>query len=161
MKVELKPIEEKALIIENLVNEVVNKYTDDLDDYMIKIRNVLESSTDELTNQDMNKILVRLTSYSYFLGAKLEIAGIRADVSEAFRAEKYNNTYLNTSTGTVAYKQSTAEESAKEEAMVALIYKRVYKILKAKCDACDRLSDAIKKVISVRVAEMGLGAKVQ
>ena len=161
MKIDLEKIEVQSLEIEKIVQEVVNKYTDDLDEYMTKIKNVLEDSSDELTSQDLNQILIRLVSYSYFLGTKLEIAGIRADVSEAVRVEKYNETYLNASNGTVAYKQSKAEESAKEEKVVALVYSRVYKILKAKCSSCEKLAEAIKKVISVRIAEMGLGTKVQ
>jgi hypothetical protein len=160
MKIELEHVENQSLEIEKIVREVVDKYTDDLDEYMLKIKNVLESGTDELTSEDMNRILIRLTSYSYFLGTKLEIAGIRADVSEAVRVEKYNSSYLTANNGTVAFKQSLAEEASKEEAVVALVYSRVYKVLKAKCGACEKLADAIKKVISVRIAEMGLGTKV-
>ena len=161
MKLEIQnQVETQALELEKIVNELVKKYTDDLDEYMHKIRIVLENPNDELTIQDINKILIRLTSYNYFLGTKCELAGIRADVSEAIRAEKYNNAYMNTVGGTVASKQAHAEEIAKEEQVIAMIYSRVYKILKNTCANVDKTIDSLKKILGVRIAEMNLGAKV-
>ena len=68
--------------------------------------------------------------------------------------EVYNNNFLD-SVGTIAKKQSLAEEMAKEEAVVSIVYNKAYKILKNKRDSIDKYSDAVKKIIHSKITELG------
>lgn len=152
-------VENNSIEIENIVLNIVNKYTNTLDDYVTNIKNVLEADSDSITMDDLNKILIRLCSYAYFISSKQELMGIRQDIADAVKAEKYNETYMNVSVGTIAKKTAEATEAVKEEATIALIYNRAYKILKNKYDSVNRLIDSVKKIVSSRMALAQLGLK--
>ena len=151
-------VEQNSFAVEEMVNQIVDKYTSELDRYVNKIKNVLESG-EELELNDLNQIMIRLCSYAYFLSSKQELIGIRKDISESIKDEKYNQVYMNLSVGTVANKTAKAEEESKEEAIVGLIYDRAYKIMKNKYDSTVRLVDATKKIISSRISVAELGLK--
>ena len=152
-------VEEDSVVIEGIVIDIVAKQTQEIDDYILKIKRVLEEDSEDLTLDDLNRIMIRLCSYAYFLTSKQELMGIRQDISEAIKAERYNTAYMNINVGTVAKKTAEANEAVKEEAVIALIYSRVYKILKGKYESTNRMIDAVKKVVSARLQTMQLGLK--
>ena len=151
-------IESDSQILENIVNEIVNSYTKELDEYVNKIKSVLDDDTDGLTEHDLNQIMIKLCSYMYFIGSKQELLGIRADISDALRDEKYNLAFMS-ATGTVASKESQALNAIKEEEVIKVIYDRAYKIMKNKYAAVDKWIDAIKKILSMRIKLMEIGVK--
>ena len=125
------------------------------------IKTVLEMDSDDLTMDELNRIMIRLCSYAYFIVSKQELMGIRQDISEAIRAERYNEAYMNLTTGTVAKKTAEASEAVKEEAVVALVYSRAYKIMKGKYESVNRLIDAVKKIVSARIQTMQLTGRTE
>ena len=151
-------IESDSQILENIVNEIVNSYTKELDEYVNKIKSVLDDDTDGLTEHDLNQIMIKLCSYMYFIGSKQELLGIRADISDALRDEKYNLAFMS-ATGTVASKESQALNAIKEEEVIKVIYDRAYKIMKNKYAAVDKWIDAIKKILSMRIKLLEIGIK--
>lgn len=151
-------VEAHSKIIEEMVTEIVSKYADDLDKYIYNIERVLNNPDEEIDDNDLNRIMIRLSTYAYFVGSKSELAAIRKDVSEMVRNEKYNNFFMNIS-GTVANKTAEATSQIHEEAVIAIIYDRVYKILKIKYDSTVRLIDTVKKIISMRIQQMQLGTR--
>ena len=153
-----KQVEEDSLVIEKIVNDIVSSYTKELDEYVNKIKSVLDDDTDGLTEHDLNQIMIKLCSYMYFIGSKQELLGIRADISDALRDEKYHLSFMN-ATGTVASKESQALNAVKEEEVVKIVYDRAYKIMKNKYAAVDKWIDAIKKILSMRIKLMEMGVK--
>ena len=151
-------IEADSQILENIVNDIVNSYTKELDEYVNKIKSVLDDDTDGLTEHDLNQIMIKLCSYMYFIGSKQELLGIRADISDALRDEKYNLAFMS-ATGTVASKESQALNAIKEEEVIKVIYDRAYKIMKNKYAAVDKWIDAIKKILSMRIKLLEIGVK--
>ena len=151
-------VEAHSKIIEEMVTEIVSKYADDLDKYIYNIERVLNNPDEEIDDNDLNRIMIRLSTYAYFVGGKSELAAIRKDVSEMVRDEKYNNFFMNIS-GTVANKTAEATSQIHEEAVIATIYDRAYKILKIKYDSTVRLIDTVKKIISMRIQQMQLGTR--
>ena len=151
-------IEADSQTIENIVNDIVNSYTKELDEYVNKIKSVLDDDTDGLTEHDLNQIMIKLCSYMYFIGSKQELLGIRADISDALRDEKYNLAFMS-ATGTVASKESQALNAIKEEEVIKVIYNRAYKIMKNKYAAVDKWIDAIKKILSMRIKLMEVGVR--
>lgn len=149
-------VEKNSLELEVIVHKIVDKYTLELDEYMNKIRTVLEADSEELTLDDLQRIMIRLCSYSYFISSKQELVGIRQDISEAIKSEKFNDAYMNITSGTIAKKTAEANAMVKEEALVALVYTRAYKILKGKMDSTNRTVDAVKKIITARLQTMQL-----
>ena len=152
-------VEADAQVIENIVIDIVEKQTKELDEYVRNIKRVLEADYDDLTMDELNRIMIKLCSYAYFIVSKQELMGIRQDISEAVRAERYNEAYMKISAGTVAKKTAEAESSVKEETVISLIYNRAYKIMKGKYDSVNRLVDAVKKIVSSRIQSMQLGLK--
>ena len=151
-------IEADSQVLENIVNDIVNSYTKELDEYVNKIKSVLDDDTDGLTEHDLNQIMIKLCSYMYFIGSKQELLGIRADISDALRDEKYNLAFMG-ATGTVASKESQALNAIKEEEVIKVIYDRAYKIMKNKYAAVDKWIDAIKKILSMRIKLLEIGVK--
>jgi len=151
-------IEADSQTLENIVNDIVKSYTKELDEYVNKIKCVLDDDTDGLTEHDLNQIMIKLCSYMYFIGSKQELLGIRADISDALRDEKYNLAFMS-ATGTVASKESQALNAIKEEEVIKVIYDRAYKIMKNKYAAVDKWIDAIKKILSMRIKLLEIGVK--
>lgn len=151
-------VESDSLVLEQIVNDIVSSYTKELDDYVDKIKAVLDDNTDELTEQDLNQIMIKLCSYMYFVSSKQELLGIKSDIAEALRDERYNTAFMN-ATGTVASKESQALSAIKEEEVIKIVYERAYKIMKNKYAAVDKWIDAIKKILSMRIQLMNLGVK--
>ena len=150
-------VEQDSYVIGNIVIDIVTNKTKELDNYITKVKKVIEE--DDLTLDDLQRIMIRLCSYAYFITSEQELMGIRQDISEAIREERYNNVYVNLTVGTVAKKTAEASEAVKEETVVALIYNRAYKILKGKYEVTNRMIDAIKKIISARIQTLQLGVK--
>lgn len=151
-------VENNSIQLEEIVNKIVASYTDKLDDYMNKIHTVLVDEGDDLTESELAKIMIVLNSYAYFLGAKAEMSAIKSDVSEMVYNERYNLELL-TASGTVAARSSIASSKSQEEEVIKIIYNRVYKILKNKLDSTIRMSDGVKKIISLRVKAMELAGR--
>lgn len=151
-------VESDSLVLEQIVNDIVSSYTKELDDYVDKIKAVLDDNTDELTEQDLNQIMIKLCSYMYFVSSKQELLGIKSDIAEALRDERYNTAFMK-ATGTVASKESQALSAIKEEEVIKIVYERAYKILKNKYNAIDKWIDAIKKILTMRIQLMNLGVK--
>ncbi len=150
-------VENDSNMIENIVTDIVDSKTKELDNYILRIKQVIEY--EDLTIEDLQRIMIRLCSYAYFVSSAQELMGIRQDISEALRIERYNNVYVNLTVGTVAKKTAEASEAVKEEAVIALIYNRVYKILKGKYDVTNRMIDAVKKIISAKIQSMQIGVR--
>lgn len=139
--------------IENIISDIVSGETGKIDEYVDNIKKALDE--DDLSINELNRILIKLCSFSYYLAERQEMVGVRGDIAEAIHSEKYNNALLDAQ-GTVARKQSIAEEQSKEEQVISTIYNKAYKILKGKRDSIDKFSDAIKKIVTSKVKEMEL-----
>ena len=127
-----------------------------MDGYIENIKNVLDTEVNDLTIEDLNRILIKITTYSYFMCSRQEMLGIKRDIADMLYSEKYNLTYISSATGTVANKTAKAEEASKDEKVVSIVFDRAYKILKSKSEGAIRMIDSIKKIVSSRVAEMQL-----
>ena len=120
------------------------------------MRRVLQEEVDDLPISELNKILLKVSIYSYFLVSRQELLGIKQDVADLIRQERYNNEYLLLTSGTVANKQAKAEMAAQEEIVASIIYSRAFKILKGKNESVQRLCDSLKKVLSAKMQEAQL-----
>lgn len=138
--------------IETIVKQIVDKEIGFIDEYINDIKKALDE--EDLSIEELNRILIRLCTFSYHISERQEMLGVRSDIADMLHKEVYNNNFLD-SVGTIAKKQSLAEESAKEEAVVSIIYNKAYKILKNKRDSIDKYSDAVKKIIHSKITELG------
>lgn len=156
----LERVKKDSSFIDKVVDEVVSEYTGNLEKYVESIKSFLEEGVQDVTTHDLNNMSLRVASYLFFLSSNMEKVGIRASVASALHDEKYNNAYMELTTGTIADKQAKATNAVKEEEVINIIFDKSYRILKNRYSATEKLVDCIRKVISARMSEAELSRKV-
>ena len=148
-------IEDNSKHMDNIVNDIVEKYVSDLDEYVGQIDDRLCDRENPPTDAELDDFCLNLGTLIYFAGSMSEKLGIRDDIAKAVYKETYNNARDN-SKGTVQDKNTFAELSAQQEQLVSIAYTRAYKVVKSKVDNAQELMSSIKKVISRRMQEQQL-----
>lgn len=137
--------------VDNLVNTCCNK----LDEYMNYVSELLRSDSSNITDVELDDIILTIPTLLYYVGTQQERFGVLQDVSESSKKLMYNDILLNT-TGTVAQKSATAEKTVFNEEIVTLIYKRACSTIKSKIQFAMELLQSAKKVSSRRMTETEL-----
>lgn len=149
-------IEQDAKNIDSMVNQIVENSTKEIDEYIENIKRELDVA--DLSISELNRILIKLSMYYYYLSKQQEMVGVRQDIAAIYEKEKYNLHFMG-AVGTVASKTSQAEEKTKEERVISLVWEKSYKILKNKYNALGIFVDAIKKIITTKIKELELTAR--
>lgn len=136
-----------------IANTVVKTYTSDVN---ILIREAIEN-VDNLTNEDIRVLIVKLSLQAFNFGDIKEKAGLKAELSETLRKEAYAKAF-NLVEGSVASKESQATMKVSYETSVELIYTTVASLFKTKLDEIHRVVDALKSVLMSRMSEAKLTA---
>lgn len=146
-----------------VINEIMKTYTESLDTIMEQLQLELNQQ-EQLPDQSLEKYLLELNSALYFLSSKVEMVGIKDDISKLIQKEAFNNSYLDNREKdsdrknklTVAELTAIAEEDSKSHSIINSIYNRVYKQIKNKIDAAYDMLDSLRKLISKRMQEVRL-----
>jgi len=149
-------IEQDAKSIDAMVNQIVENSTKEIDEYIENVKRELDVA--DLSISELNRILIKLSMYYYYLAREQEMVGIRQDIAAIYEKEKYNLHFMG-AVGTVASKTSQAEEKTKEERVIALVWEKSYKILKNKYTSLGVFVDAVKKIITTKIKELELTAR--
>ncbi len=149
-------LEDNAKTITHVVQDVVTKYTKELDDYVEKVKLGLVDKDNPVTTSELSNICMRLSTYIYFASEMSEHLGIKDDISRALYKEAYNRNRNLLEKGTVADKNTQAELNSQQEYLVNIVYSRSFKIVKAKVDAAQELLSSAKKVLTLRMNEINL-----
>lgn len=142
-------IESKSEPIEQAVNSIVKQHTQELQEVIHKIRDMLKDETDELTDVEIDDIMLQLPILLFDKTDDQEIVGIQSDLATQIYKESYNEAYK-IARGTISDKQTTAELSSMVPKLDSLIYDRAYKIIKQKISLAIETLNAVKKVQSSR-----------
>lgn len=149
-------VENNSKTIDEIVNDIINPYCKDLDNYIVFIKDCLNDGETPPTDAELDDFCLNLSTYIYFAGGMCEQLGIRDDISKAVWKEMYHSARASQDKGTVADKDSLAELSSQQEQIVNVCYSRAYKTLKAKISAAQELLQSCKKVVSRRMQEQEL-----
>lgn len=144
-------------LVDDIVTKLVTQYCKPLDDYMRIIDDILVNQDVPITNEQLDEFTLNLPSLLYFTSEAQESLGIKEDVSNAIRNEIFNQV-REKSTGTVADKDAAAELATQAETIVLIAYRRAYKKVKLRVEAAYEMLSSVKKVITRRIAEMGLSS---
>ena len=147
--------ENNAQYIQSLVDDLVNKCCDKLDNYVEYVSKQMNDPDYELTSKQLDDIIMTIPAMLYYVGTQQERLGIQRDVSKSSRDLLYNKIYTETS-GTAGVKKATAETELFNEDMVTTIYKSAYETIKSKVSFALELLQSAKKVISRRMTEIEL-----
>lgn len=149
-------IEENSKLMEDIVEQIVCQFSEDLDNYVYFIRGCLQNGERQLTNEELDDICMNLSTLIYYASYQCESLGIKDDISKALYKEIYHSKRSELSSGTVADKNSLAELQSQNEQLTAIAYSRAYKMLKAKVESAQELLSSAKKLVSRRMQEYEL-----
>lgn len=152
----LDKIEENSAEIDKTVNDIIERYSGELDDYMAFIMGILKDDKQPPTDAELDDFIMRLSTLIYFTSVGAEQMGIRDDLSSSAYKEAYNVARSMQKSGTVADKNTQAELDAMTEKVVSIVYNKAYRILKAKVESAQEVLSSCKKVLSRRMAEYNL-----
>ena len=152
----LDKIEENSAELDKTIDEIIERYSGELDDYMQFIIGILRNDEQPPTDAELDDFALRLSSLIYFTSVGAEQMGIRDDLSSSAYKEAYNVARSMQKSGTVADKNAQAELDAMTEKVVSIVYSKAYRILKAKVDSAQEVLSSVKKVMSRRMSEAEL-----
>ena len=152
LKNALKETDSSYEYVEPLVDNLVNKCCDKLDRYMSYVVSIIGSEDYNVTDAQLDDIIMTIPTLLYFVGVQQERLGIKQDISESNRKILYNKIFTDTQ-GTVGHKNATAEAMTFNEDMVTVVYKRAYNIIKGKVQFSMELMQSAKKILTRRMTE--------
>jgi len=148
-----KQVEQNARQLDKIVDDIIQPYCKDLDEYVLFIKDCLHDGETPATTQELEDFCMNLSTYIYFASGMTEALGIRDDIAKAVYKEMYNSTRDSLDKGTVADKNTLAELASQEEALISAAYTRAYKMMKNKVENAQELLGSCKKVLSHRITE--------
>lgn len=149
-------VETNSRELDKIVNEIIKPYVQDLDEYVLFIKECLRDGQNPPTTEELEDFCMNLSTYIYFAGGLCEQLGVRDDIAKAVYKEVYNTNRDAQSSGTVADKNTLAEIASQEEALISSAYTRAYKTVKGKVENAQELLQSCKKVLSHRMQEESL-----
>ena len=147
-------IESKGSNLEGIVNEVVYKFSIDLDNLVKQIDEKIRlQELDSLTDSELESYCLKLSSFMYFAATGQESIGLRESIAQAVNKEDYNNNYA-IATGTMADKKAEAELKTQSSMLIEMVYDNAEKLMSAKLTYATHLLSSIKRVLNRRIEQM-------
>lgn len=137
--------------IEKIIKAIVDKHCFNLTKLVNQIKNIMTTSDDDLTDSEIDDLLIQLPLALYEVSDEQEYLGIKDDISTALTKELYNKVYQS-SEGKVAEKTATAELATQKQSIISAAISRSYRIVKSKVEAAYELLNGIKKIQNRRIA---------
>lgn len=151
----LQSVQSQVEGVQEISEAIVAQYTKDLDDLMRDINRDIVVPVD-VPDVTLQRYYMELSNAYYFIAAKCEAMGLYEDVSKARARTRYNEVYGDTQTRaavegrkmTVAELTVAAEQESLSETLVAQIYSRSFKIIKAKLEAAQTQINTLGKILN-------------
>ena len=144
----------ESIVGTNIINNV-NELTKELDCLIDQMHKKVLREEYQISDKELEKLIIRLPILIYELNNVLMKAGIREDLSKIIKQINYNQAF-SIQEGTIADKKSGAELAVKEEQLLETTWKRSVKIISRKMDLANDLLSSCKKIFSKRIEEVNL-----
>ena len=144
----------ESIIGENIVTHV-NNLTNELDTLMDMMHKKINRDEYEISDKELEKLMIRLPILIYELNNVMMKAGIREDLAKIIKQTNYNSSYV-MQEGTIADKKAGAELDIKEDILLETTWKRSVKIINQKMDIASELLGSVKKLVSKRMEEINI-----
>lgn len=149
-------IENLSNVVRSMVKVFVNEACGELDSYMSQIDKIL--TNDEgvpVSDDELEDFTLNLPSLLYLTASRREELRIKEDVAKAVYKEVFNRV-REKAQGTVADKDTAADLAAQAEAISVIVLQRAGSSIKSKEEAAWEMLNSVKKVLSMRIAEIDL-----
>ena len=135
----------------DIANESVKELTGDLDE----LTSLVYSRIENLTNDDIREILLKLSLRSFSFSAIKDKAAFKATLASTLRKEAYAKQFA-TLQGTVSAKDTQATLNISNEIIIEHLYELTASLFKTRLDECHRVVDTLKTVLMSRLSEAKL-----
>lgn len=144
----------ESIIGTNIITQV-NDLTTELDTLMNMMHKKINREEYDISDKELEKLIIRLPILIYELNNTLMKAGIREDLAKIIKQTNYNSSYV-MQEGTIADKKAGAELDIKEDILLETTWKRSVKIINQKMDIAGELLSSCKKILSKRMEEINI-----
>lgn len=138
-----------------IANDIINEYTASIDPI---IKNI-EDNIENLTNDDIRSLMLRLSIKAYSFGDIKERSAIKAECAEMLKKEAYARSFTQTE-GSVANKDNLTILQISNEIVTECIYDLIANLFKVKLEELRRLIDTLKTILTSRLSEMKMSSSV-
>ena len=144
-------VKERASVIDDLVNEIVQSHSSELDALIEEIRNSIYNNA-ELADYELDIFIAKIPLQLYYLSGQLGHLETEESIAKVTQKIAYNEARLRAE-GTVSDKDSKAEQAVEQETLVTIVFTRSKKCLQDKRDLALELLNSLKKIVSRRISE--------
>jgi hypothetical protein len=142
-----------AAVASDLADRVSGQFTSDLDDFVARVDEYLDSNREGWSDYELQRMVVRLPVLLYRLSEGISRSALESEIAKALLDRMYAEKLLLADGRTAAERKAHAELQLQAEASVVNITKIVYQKLKAKTDHAVALYEGIKKIMVARDTE--------
>ena len=129
--------------IESVIKRIVESKTSDVTSIIHNIRTWLKDDSTELSDIEIEDILLQLPIVLYDSMEEQEIVGMQLDMSNQIYKEAQSEAYR-LARGTISDKNAEADLKTRAEQIEKIIYDRSYKIIKQKFEMAVETLNAVK-----------------
>lgn len=148
---------DSTLQLENIVRKIVEEKTGEVTQIVHKIRLLLKDETTELTDLEIEDILLQLPIVLYDVLEEQEIVGLQLDMANQIYKEAQSEAYK-LARGTISDKNAIADLQTRAQQLEKILFDRCYKTIKLKFEMAVETLNAVKKVQSARQQRYDLGS---
>lgn len=142
--------------MESIIRKIVDSKTSEVTDVVHLVRSLLKDETDQLTDLEIDDILLKLPIVLYDAIDEQEVVGLQLDMAKQIYKEAQSEAYK-LARGTIADKNAVTDLATRAEQLEQIIYDRSYKIIKQKFEMAIETLNAVKKVQASRQQRYDLG----
>lgn len=153
MQEKLQKVENSSVQVKDMVDRIIGNSTTQIDDYISSVKTLF--LTNNVTDSDLDKIILQIPVYLYYLTTILQDIDIKKGVS-AETAKYCENEFLLSAVGTVAEKQAKASNESIKDRVVQLAFKTASQVVQQKMNNAMEILASAKKVQQRRLEEMRL-----
>ena len=142
--------------MEQIIKKIVDTKTKEISIIIHKIQSFLKDDTQELTDLEIDDILLQLPIVLYDAMEGQEIVGMQSDMATQLYKQAQSEAY-NLARGTISDKNAVADIKTRQQQLEKILFDRSYKIIKQKFEMAIETLNAVKKVQASRQQRYDLG----
>lgn len=147
---------ESTQSLEAVVRKIVDERTKEISLVIHKIKECLKDETNELTDLEIDDILLQLPILLFDSMDEQEVVGIQSDMASQILKEAQSEAFKY-ARGTVQEKNAVVDLDTREEQLETIIYSRAYKMIKQKFETAIEVLNAVKRIQATRQQRYELG----
>lgn len=144
----LRSIETDNETITRYVDKIVDAHCKDLDIQMLKIKEVLNDTSNPINRADLEHIVLHMPSLLYWAAQGQEITSLKTELATITQEEKLQEAFEGMSEGRVGERKIAAKQQVMSDTLVQLIYNSAFKKIKAKINFATEMLMSAKKILS-------------